>query len=262
MSTRTLVVVPTFQEATNIEALLRRVRRAAPDADVLIVDDGSPDGTAGLAESAATELGSISVLRRPGKDGLGAAYRAGFAWGMARGYEVLVEMDADLSHDPDAIPSLVRELERGADLAIGSRYVPGGSTPSWSARRRLLSRAGNAYTRALLGLAVTDATSGFRAYRAAVLDEIDVGASQATGYGFQIELTARVAGSGRRIAEVPIVFRDRTSGTSKMSTRIAVEALALVTWWALRDRVLHLRNHRDARVARVADTHAGARAAV
>ena len=178
------------------------------------------------------------MLRRPWKNGLGAAYRAGFEWGLARGYDVLVEMDADLSHDPCVIPSLLREIRVGSDLAIGSRYVPGGATPNWPARRRLLSRAGNLYAGRMFGLRTTDATSGYRAYRATALEAIGVATTDATGYAFQIELAYRVSRGGGQISEVPIVFHDRTRGTSKMSTRIAVEALALVTWWAFRDRVL------------------------
>ena len=262
MNHKTLIVVPTFQESANIDELLRRVRHAAPNADVLVVDDRSPDGTAELAEFVAAELGQIAVLRRDEKSGLGAAYRAGFAWGLERGYDVLVEMDADLSHDPCVLPSLLREIRGGADLAIGSRYVPGGATPHWSAPRRLLSRAGNLYAHHLLALPVTDATSGYRAYRASVLDAINVDATHATGYGFQIELTYRVSRLGARIAEVPIVFNDRTRGTSKMTTRIAVEALALVTWWSFRDRVLGWRRvARSERSAPVAESDPGVRAA-
>jgi glycosyltransferase involved in cell wall biosynthesis len=238
MAPRTLVVVPTFNEIANISELLHRVRRAAPQADVLVVDDDSPDGTADAAELVAAALGRISVLRRTRKDGLGAAYRAGFAWGRARGYEVLVEIDADLSHDPDVVPVLLSALANGADLAIGSRYVWGGATPDWQLHRRLLSRAGNRYARALLGLGVADATSGFRAYRAPALDRIDLEATRASGYAFQIELTYGVARTGGRIREVAITFQDRERGRSKMSARIAVEALLLVTWWAVRDRVL------------------------
>lgn len=238
MNRRTLIVVPTYQESANIDELLRSVREAAPCADVLVVDDESPDGTADIVYGVVAELGHIAVLHRPHKSGLGAAYRAGFAWGLARGYDVLVEMDADLSHDPCVIASLVRQVRDGADLAIGSRYVSGGATPNWPARRRLLSRAGNLYAGRMLGLSATDATSGYRAFRATALEAIGVATTDATGYAFQIELAYRVARGGGQISEVPIVFHDRTRGTSKMSTRIAVEALALVTWWALRDRVL------------------------
>jgi len=235
---RALVVLPTYQEAANVVEVLRRVRAAAPGADVLVVDDGSPDGTADLAQAAGRELGGVDVLRRTAKAGLGKAYRAGFAVGLERGYEVLVEMDADLSHDPAALPSLLRAVEDGADLAIGSRYVSGGSIPAWSASRRALSRNGNRYAAAALGLGVHDATAGYRAYRATMLDKIDLGAVRADGYGFQIEMTYRVARAGGTIVEVPIVFTERVLGQSKMSGRIVVEALALVTWWGIRDRVL------------------------
>jgi len=235
MRSRTLIVVPTYEEEANIVQLLRRVRRAVPDADVLVVDDASPDGTAELATEVGNVLGNVAVLRRAGKGGLGAAYRAGFAWGIERGYEVLVEIDADLSHDPEVLPRLLQAVRRGADLAIGSRYVAGGATPDWARSRRWLSRAGNLYARVLLRLGVNDATSGLRAYRASALSRAAFDRTVATGYGFQIELTARVARNGGRIDEAPIVFHDRARGTSKMSTRIAVEALVLVTKWAARD---------------------------
>ncbi len=262
MTLRTLVVVPTYQESANIDELLRRVRCAAPDVDVLVVDDRSPDGTADVAEAVGAELGHITLLRREAKEGLGAAYRAGFAWGLERGYDVLVEMDADLSHDALVIPSLLREIRRGADLAVGSRYVSGGATPDWPVRRRLLSRVGNLYARWMLGLGTTDATSGFRAYRATALDAIGVEATHATGYGFQIELTARASRTGGLISEVPIVFHDRIRGASKMSARIALEALVLVTWWSLRDRVLGRRRPPTwARTATVREASAGERAA-
>ena len=167
------MIIPTFREAENIVEVLHRVRRAAPTVDVLVVDDKSTDATAALAEATARKLGGIEVLRRGERGGLGAAYRAGFARGLERGYDVLVEMDADLSHDPAMLPVLVREAERGADLAIGSRYMPGGSTPGWPRRRRLLSRVGNAYAAFMLGLDASDVTSGYRAYRAAALAAAD-----------------------------------------------------------------------------------------
>jgi dolichol-phosphate mannosyltransferase len=229
-------VLPTYEEAANIVTVLQRIRAAVPTADVLVVDDNSPDGTADLAEVAGRELGGVDVLRRPGKAGLGPAYRAGFGRGLERGYDVLVEMDADLSHDPAQLPQLLRAVEHGADLAIGSRYVPGGSIPTWTWRRRALSRYGNRYAAVVLGLDLADATSGFRAYRATMLRNVDMGRVVAEGYGFQIEMAYRVAAQGGRIAEVPISFTDRTHGTSKMSGRIVAEALALVTWWGARDR--------------------------
>jgi len=235
---RALIVLPTYNEAENIDDVLRRVRDAVPEAGVLVVDDGSPDGTADLADALGEELGRITVMRRTEKNGLGAAYRAGFRWGLDEGYEALVEMDSDLSHDPAALPSILVALEHSADLVIGSRYVPGGSIPEWSWHRRALSRWGNRYAAGLLGLAVNDATAGYRAYRASILDQIDLDGVVADGYGFQIEMTYQVVALGGRIVEVPISFTDRVRGTSKMSSRIVVEAFGLVTWWAVRDRLL------------------------
>lgn len=240
-----VVVLPTYQEAENIEAVLRRVRAAVPHAHVLVVDDGSADGTAELAEKVAEDLGSIDVLRRPGKAGLGSAYRAGFAWGMERGYDVLVEMDADLSHEPEALPSLLALIEAdAADLVIGSRYVPGGSTPHWPRIRRFLSVWANRYTAIVLGLAINDATAGFRAYRADMLRRIDLEHVRADGYGFQVEMVYRIVQLGGRIVEVPITFVDRVEGSSKMSGRIVVEALGLVTMWGVRDVMTGRRRRR------------------
>jgi len=235
---RALVVVPTYNEQANIEEVVRRARAAAPEAEVLVVDDGSPDGTADEAEALAAELGGIHVLRRTEKSGLGAAYRAGFTWGLARGFDVLVEMDADLSHDPGALPSLLGALAGGADLVIGSRYVPGGTIPNWPWYRRALSRYGNVYANLALGLGVQDATTGYRAYRADLLDLLDISHFRSTGYTFQIESTYRVRRAGGKVVEVPISFTDRVRGTSKMSSRIIFEALVLVTHWAVRDRLL------------------------
>ncbi len=237
----TLVCIPTYDEAENIDAILRAVRAALPSADVLVLDDNSPDGTADLAEKVAAELGQISVLRRPGKAGLGAAYRAGFGVAITRGYTIVVEMDADFSHEPAALPSLVRAVAHGADLAIGSRYVPGGAVPNWPARRLALSRGGNRYTQLALRLPVHDATAGFRAYRTSILERIDVTNSRANGYGFQVENAYKVWRAGGKIVELPITFHDRVRGQSKMSTRIVVEAMSLVTWWGVRDRVLRRR---------------------
>ena len=234
---QTLVVVPTYKEAENIAGLLRRLRSAVPGADILVVDDASPDGTADLAEGVGRELGHIEVLRRPGKDGLGSAYRTGFRHGLDHGYEVLVEIDADGSHDPAALPSLLAAVDDGADLAIGSRYVPGGAIPDWPKSRRLISVFGNRYAAVLLRLDIQDATAGFRAYRADILRKIDAFAVRADGYGFQVEMAYRVARVGGRIVEVPITFTDRVEGTSKMSWRIVAEAFLLVTGWGIRDRV-------------------------
>ena len=234
-----LVVIPTYNESENIDRVLRRVRGALPDATVLVVDDGSPDGTGDIAEKVGTGIGNIELLRRTEKSGLGSAYRAGFRWGLDRGFDVCVEMDADLSHDPDALPDLVAPLGKGFELVIGSRYVPGGSIPNWAWHRRLLSRGGNVYASTLLGLGVTDSTSGFRAYSASVLNRIALDNIRAEGYGFQIEMTYQAKRAGAPIVEVPIRFVDRTEGESKMSMIIVVEALGLVTWWGIQ-RVVHV----------------------
>ena len=234
-----LVVIPTYNESENIDRVLRRVRGALPDATVLVVDDGSPDGTGDIAEKVGTGIGNIELLRRTEKSGLGSAYRAGFRWGLDRGFDVCIEMDADLSHDPDALPDLVAPLGKGFELVIGSRYVPGGSIPNWAWHRRLLSRGGNVYASTLLGLGVTDSTAGFRAYSASVLNRIALDNIRAEGYGFQIEMTYQAKRAGAPIVEVPIRFVDRTEGESKMSMIIVVEALGLVTWWGIQ-RVVHV----------------------
>jgi len=230
------ITVPTYEEAENIEVLIRRVREALPDAHILVVDDNSPDGTAEKTEALGAELGNIEVLRRPSKMGLGSAYRAGHAVGLARGFDVMVQIDADLSHDPADLPRLLAAVERGADLALGSRYAPGGSVPNWPKHRLALSVAGNRYAAFCLGIGVRDTTAGYRAYRASMLRAIVFDTTHSTGYGFQIEMTYRVLNAGGRIEEVPIVFTDRVRGTSKMSWRIVGEAMLLVTWWGLRDR--------------------------
>lgn len=234
---RVLVVLPTFREEATIGGVLTAVRAAAPGADVLVVDDAGGDATAEVAEATAAVVGRVEVLRRPGKGGLGAAYRTGFALGLERGYDVIVEMDADGSHDPADLPRLVAACEAGAGLAIGSRYVPGGEIPDWSLLRRLVSFAGNRYAAAALRLPVRDLTAGLRAYRAEVLRQIDPGGSRADGYAFQVELADRAAAVGATIVEIPITFRDRLGGSSKMSPRIVVEALVLVTAWGWRARV-------------------------
>ena len=245
---RVLVVLPTYNESANIEEVIRRVRRSLPDSGVLVVDDGSPDGTADLAERAGKELGGVEVMRRTEKSGLGSAYRAGFRWGLEHGWDAMVEMDSDLSHDPGALPDLVAPLGQGYDLVLGSRYIPGGSTPNWQRTRLMLSRGGNLYAAAVLGLPVTDSTSGFRAYRADMLRRIDLDAVRADGYGFQIEMCYRVHESGGRITEIPIRFVDRVEGESKMSSHIVVEALGLVTWWGAQRLVARLRGHRPGSV--------------
>jgi dolichol-phosphate mannosyltransferase len=241
---RTLVVIPTYDEAANINEVLSRLRAAVPAADVLVVDDSSPDGTADLARATGAELGQIDVLVRPKKEGLGNAYRAGFRVGFDRGYDRLVQMDADLSHDPAALPSLLARLDEGAAGVIGSRYVPGGSIPHWPWHRRALSKWGNRYTNLLLRTQIRDATSGYRAYDANTLESIEIFDTRAKGYGFQIETAYRIARGGGRLDEVPISFTDRVRGQSKMSLSVMLEELGLVTWWGIRDRVRDLRARR------------------
>jgi dolichol-phosphate mannosyltransferase len=238
---RPLIVLPTFNEAENIAEVLRRVRAAVPGAAILVVDDSSPDGTAGIARAMAAEVGAVDILSRPQKSGLGSAYRDGFKWGRERGFDVLVEMDSDFSHDPADLPRLLKAVEEGADLVIGSRYVPGGQIPHWPWHRRALSKYGNRYSAGMLRLDVRDLTAGYRAYRGEMLDRMDIDAVRAEGYGFQVEMTYFVANAGGRIVEIPIKFVDRVRGTSKMSSAIVVEAMGLVTWWGIRDRVRRTR---------------------
>ncbi len=238
-----VVVVPTYQEVDNIGQLLRAVRAAVPEADILVLDDNSPDGTGKVAEEAAEELGQISVIHRTSKEGLGAAYRDGFSRALAGGFDVIVQMDCDLSHDPAELPALIGSVaDGGFDCAIGSRYVPGGSTPNWPLHRRMLSRYGNRYTAAVLGLPVRDVTSGFRAYRADALRAIHPETTRSNGYAFMSELARRLIHEGRTFHEHPITFVDRAYGTSKMSVAIMVESLTLVTAWGLRQRLKELRS--------------------
>jgi len=240
------VILPTYNEADNILEVLDKTRDAAPEAEILLVDDGSPDGTADLVERWGEEHGGVAVIRRAKKSGLGSAYRAGFTEGLKQGYDILIEMDSDLSHDPAALPALIHAVEDGVSLAIGSRYVPGGTIPNWKWHRKALSRGGNIYSGLVLGLGVRDATAGFRAYSADALSKIELDTVKADGYGFQIEMAYRVKRNGGRIAEIPISFTDRVRGESKMDWRIPLEALLLVSWWGLRDRVLR-RHPRGAR---------------
>jgi dolichol-phosphate mannosyltransferase len=230
---RVLVIVPTYNEIDNIGRVVEQIETAMPDAGILVVDDGSPDGTADRVEDMRPGRSDLNLVRREAKSGLGSAYRAGFAWGMARGYDVLVEMDADLSHDPGALPDIIAPIGQGHEVSIGSRYVPGGSIPRWKFHRYLLSKGGNLYASAVLGLGVADSTAGYRAYAATVLSRIALDKVKAEGYGFQIEMTYRAKQAGASIVEVPIRFVDREVGESKMSSAIVVEALGLVTWWGL-----------------------------
>ncbi|MGH8932573.1 MAG: polyprenol monophosphomannose synthase [Egibacteraceae bacterium] len=225
-----LVVVPTYNEVATLERAVKGVLTATDELDVLIVDDASPDGTGDLADGLTACEPRVHVLHRAGKNGLGSAYREGFAWGMTRGAHVLCEMDADLSHDPLDLPRILSAL-RGADLVIGSRYVHQGQVVDWPPSRRALSRVGNAYVRIATGIPVRDSTAGFRAYRRAVLEELDLPSIASEGYSFQLEMALRAWRLGFRILEVPIVFTERREGASKISRAIVAEALWRVLWW-------------------------------
>jgi dolichol-phosphate mannosyltransferase len=222
------LILPTYNEAENIGPLVRaalpRLEEAGVEPHVLIVDDGSPDGTGEVADRLVAELEPVEVLHRAHKDGLGRAYLAGFAIALDRGADLVLEMDSDFSHDPDDLPRLLSAAE-SADLVLGSRYVPGGGVEQWGSLRRALSRGGSAYARRLLGVPIRDLTGGFKCFRREVLETIDLGDVQADGYGFQIELTYRAIRAGFHVKEVPIVFRERQVGCSKMTTRIALEAV-------------------------------------
>ena len=230
-----LVVTPTYNERGSIEEVVRRLFDATSDVDLLVIDDGSPDGTADVVRELQEGEERIHLHERSGKLGLGTAYVTGFRWAIEKGYEAVVEMDADLSHNPADVPRLLEALE-DSDLVIGSRYVPGGGVSNWGRARRLLSAAGNLYARGWLGYRVKDSTAGFRAYRTSALATQDLTTVRSEGYGFQIEMTRRFHRSGLRIREVPITFVERAEGTSKMSRRIVVEALVAVTRWGVRDR--------------------------
>src|SRR5690606_33107537 len=226
---------PTYNEVENLPHILTRVRRAVPTADILVTDDASPDGTGELADRFAAEDPQIHVLHRPGKQGLGAAYVAGFTWARERGYDVVVEMDADGSHAPEQLPQLLQAL-RHADVVLGSRYVPGGKVVDWPWHRALLSQGGNLYVRLALGMPVRDATGGYRAYRMPALEKLDFESVNSQGYCFQVDLAWRACRQGLRVVEVPITFTERRRGASKMSPAIVREALWRVTLWGVRAR--------------------------
>jgi dolichol-phosphate mannosyltransferase len=236
-----LVIIPTYNESESLPGVIERLRRAVPDADVLIADDNSPDGTGLLADELAAHDSHIHVLHRAGTEGLGKAYLAGFAWGLERDYEVLVEMDADGSHRPEELPRLLAQMPH-ADVVLGSRWVPGGAVVNWPASRRLLSQGGSLYTRMALGIPTRDATGGYRAYRASALASLDLATVESNGYCFQIDLLWRALQRGLVVREVPITFVEREAGTSKMSNRIVREALLNVTRWGA--------SHRWAQVSR------------
>jgi dolichol-phosphate mannosyltransferase len=229
---RVVMVIPTYNEATNIGWIVGRLRAAVPGVDVLVVDDNSPDGTGDLADALAAEDDQVNVLHRRGKEGLGAAYLHGFRVALDNGYDVIGEMDADGSHQPEQLPALLTALQE-ADLVIGARWVPGGSVVNWSRFREALSRGGNLYVRLLLGMGVRDATAGFRVFRRATLEKLDLETVESTGYVFQTDLTHRAVSAGLRVREVPIEFVERVRGDSKMSGKVATESLRRITVWGL-----------------------------
>jgi dolichol-phosphate mannosyltransferase len=230
------VIMPTYNEADNIESMAARVRAAVPTADLLVVDDNSPDGTGDLADKLAAEDSHVQVMHRAGKAGLGAAYIAGFRWALGQGYGAVVEMDADGSHRPEELPALLAALDAGADLAIGSRYVPGGTVVNWAKSREWLSRGANTYARLMLGIAVKDATAGYRAYRATTLERIGLDGIESRGYCFQIDLALRTILAGLTVVEVPITFVERVHGSSKMSRSVVIEAWWRVAVWGVTRR--------------------------
>jgi len=229
---RTLVVTPTYNEKDNLERFVAAVREALPEADLLVVDDASPDGTGDIADGIAARDPHVRVVHRSGKLGLGTAYVQAFTQGLAEGYERFLEMDADLSHDVRYLPDFVRALDEGYDVVIGSRNIPGGGVEGWGIGRHFISKGGSIYSRTILGLPVKDLTSGYKAFSRRALEAIDLADVHSNGYSFQIEMTYRAVRRGMRVKEVPIVFVDRTAGRSKMSRRIFVEAIGMV--WKLR----------------------------
>ncbi|MGP3922069.1 polyprenol monophosphomannose synthase [Streptomyces sp. 8N616] len=241
-----LVIIPTYNEAENIKPIVGRVRTAVPEAHVLVADDNSPDGTGKLADELAAEDGQVHVLHRRGKEGLGAAYLAGFRWGIEHGYGVLVEMDADGSHQPEELPRLLTAL-KGADLVLGSRWVPGGRVVNWPKSREFISRGGSLYSRLLLDVPIRDVTGGFRAFRKETLEGLGMDAVASQGYCFQVDLAWRAVKAGFHIVEVPITFIDREFGDSKMSRDIVAEALWRVTAWGVGSRVNRLLGRKSSR---------------
>ena len=246
---RIVVIIPTFNELTTLPTIVRRVRSSVPEAHILIADDNSPDGTGRVADELAAEDDHLHVMHRLGKEGLGAAYLAGFAWALQQGYDVVVEMDADGSHQPEQLPRLLDAL-RDADLVLGSRWVPGGRTENWPKSRQFISRGGTAYTRLVLGMPIHDATGGYRAFRAETLRRLDLHEVASQGYCFQIDLAWRAVQRGMVVKEVPITFVERTSGVSKMSRKIVAEALWRVTVWGVDDKVTKVRRRAHERRAR------------
>jgi dolichol-phosphate mannosyltransferase len=233
---RILTIIPTYNELDSLPKTLGRLRAAVPASDVLVADDNSPDGTGALADRIAAEDPQVHVMHRRGKEGLGAAYIAGFRWALERDYDVVVEMDADGSHQPEQLPALLSAVEDGADLVIGSRWVHGGSVVNWPFYRQLISRTGSTYARLMLGLGLRDITAGYRAFRRTTLEKLDFDSIESKGYGFQVDLAWRVAKMGLSVVEVPVTFVERELGSSKMSGNIVLEAMVNVTRWGLKER--------------------------
>jgi dolichol-phosphate mannosyltransferase len=241
-----LVLIPTYNEIESIASLLARVRAAVPEADVLVIDDGSPDGTGDLVDAAAATDPAVSVLHRTAKDGLGRAYLAGFAIARERGYDFVVEIDADGSHDPADLPAMIALARAGADLVIGSRWVPGGAVRNWPLVRQLISRGGNAYARIALRSRIRDITAGFRVFRTTALSRLDATSVSSQGYCFQVEVAWRIERAGLSVVEHPITFVERENGESKMHTGIVAEALLRVTQWGITERLHPVRLPREA----------------
>ncbi len=235
-----LVLVPTYDERDNLPLIIERLRTSVPDADIMVLDDNSPDGTGEVADKLAANDSHVQVMHRAGKEGLGKAYLAGFSWGLEHGYDALVEIDADGSHPPEVLPAML-EAARHADLVIGARWVRGGKVVNWPLRREMLSRGANFYTRALLGMPVSDATAGYRVYRADTLRTVGLDTVESQGYCFQVDLTWRTVQAGLTVVEVPITFVEREIGASKMNRDIMVESLRKISWWGARHRADQLR---------------------
>jgi dolichol-phosphate mannosyltransferase len=246
---RVVVLIPTYNERENLPRIVARVRSAVPTVDILVLDDNSPDGTGAVADDLAGTDPQVHVLHRAGKEGLGAAYLAGFAWALDRGYDAAVEMDADGSHQPEQLPALLEAAER-ADVVIGSRWVSGGTVVNWPLSRKILSVGGNLYVRVMLAMSVHDATGGYRVYRASALHRMDLHSVESQGYGFQVDMTWRAVRSGLTVVEVPIEFVERVLGESKMSGQIVQEAMLNVTKWSVTHRVGALRGRAHSARAR------------
>ena len=245
---RIVVIIPTFNERESLAAIVGRVRSSVPEVEILIIDDNSPDGTGAIADELAAAEPKVQVMHRLGKEGLGAAYLAGFSWALQNSFDVVVEMDADGSHQPEQLPRLLAAL-RGADLVLGSRWIAGGGTENWSKGREILSRGGNFYTRTMLGVPLHDATGGYRAFRADTLSKLDLHDVASQGYCFQVDLAWRAVQRGLVVKEVPITFVERVAGSSKMSQKIVVEALWRVTVWGVDDKVTRVRKRTQKRRA-------------